>query len=64
MRPFENITDSNLDDLLEMHYRINILIEDTFWHVKHLVTPEFREAIGNEHLITAIEDKIRNNEDL
>ena len=49
MRPFENITDSNLDDLLEMHYRINILIEDTFWHVKHLVTPEVREAIGNEH---------------
>ncbi len=63
MRPFEDISDFALQDLLEMHLRINVLIEDTFSHVKHLVTPEFREAIGNEHLKTAIENKIRNHED-
>lgn len=64
MRPFEDISDFALEDLLEMHFRINVLIEDTFSHVKHLITPEFRDAIENEHLITAIEYKIRNNEDL
>lgn len=59
MRQFEKISDNELDELLTLHYRINELIEDTFSHVKHLITPEFREMIGEEHLKVAVEEKIR-----